>query len=174
MPRVDFLNLGQLDSAFKQFRDICTGQYIRIYAVLPPHVQNMPVEYKVQYLVDQLMFSLTAVSPCASDELKRAETWLIGIVQFLLTRCNEDDQTFYNIAKLFRLPYDTRQYMFEEPISAYAALRSETKPPAAFEQFDAAVFFLLESCGKTGQAKDAFLKFTALLDELKADIKQEN
>lgn len=160
-------DLRVLENTLKQIRGICLGQNVPMFVVMPPHVRDMPVEYRVTQVVDQLMFSLTAVSFCDPNELKRAESWLTGLVKFLLTSCNEDDQTFFNIAKLFRLPIGIRQCMFEEPFSVYSALRNEATPPVVFECFDEAVFYLLNSCGKAEQAKEAIFKLNALLLELK-------
>lgn len=169
MPRIDQqMHLRAVRDTVEQLYNICMGQGTPLCAVLPSHIRNMPLEYKVGQLVDQLVFSLTAVSNCAPDELRRAESWLAGIVFFLLTRCSEGDGTFSNIARLFRQPIDTRRYIFEESLRAYDPLRTERNTPAAFEHYDEAVLYLLISRGLGDQIQSNFVRLQSFLTEMRS------
>lgn len=147
--------IKEVDKALERLRARCLGQNRMLVEVLPLHMKDKPTKEQAEQLAGQLLFALVNASygtHCDGPQQARCRQWLEDLIRYLLEKCNEEDQTFYNLMRLVRSPTDVRNLMFEKYLDAESDVRTH-EPPKLLQKLELAIWWLLGVHKKQGNAK---------------------
>jgi len=156
----------RVDQLMKKLQAVCLGQNTPLSAVLPPALLRESQERQADFLARQLTFALALA---CDDEVshgvyERSRAWLKDAILYLLRRCRSEDQNFYEVGKLIRLPLPVREILLADSAEMFVLARDETMP-WPLENYDIAVVMLLASLRLDAPMKQFFRRAEALGNE---------
>ena len=164
--RDEELYLHRVEKAIEQLRTKCLGQDTALAEVLPSHFKQASQGRQAAQIAEQITYSLAAVSSQISpSELEESRQWLYGIVLYLLTNCNANDQSLGAIKRILEMPKQVRRILFLDADSQlYAVLREDAESPECLrDSFDAAVYRVLVSVERQKNAQEVYENLKEIL-----------
>jgi len=142
----------QVKALTDDFYAACLGQNTHITAIVPQNLVYTPMTMAAN-IARQLTSTL---APFGGDT--ECQKWLYDIALYLLTECNEDDQTFREIVLLANVKDHIRDALF----SSLGQRKSRGTPPVALKYLDLAIIQLLKSKGLFENAEMVFTKLNSI------------
>lgn len=137
--------IKEVDKAMERLRAHCLGQNRKLVEVLPLHMRDKTTKEQAEQLAGQLLFALLSASYgayCDGSQQTRCRQWLEDLICYLLEKCNEEDQTFYNLVRLVKSSRDVRNIMFEKYLDTESDIRTH-EPPQLLQELELAIWWLL-------------------------------
>lgn len=142
------------------------GQNFQMETILPKHLKELDDKKKAKQITAQLIFALAKTPEgkhSSPEELHLCREWLRTTIYYLLTQCDEESQTFYEMKRLMLLSKTTREIIFRDLWGLHSSAVIGKKAPALFKELDLAILWTLKATGQLSEVKNMHGKVQELV-----------
>ena len=138
--------LKQVDRLLTSLRIFLLVQDTALETLLLPKLMQASVNTQAAFLANRLLFALIRIRPAdTTPPPNQIWHWLYESTLFLLTQCNPNDRTLYNLQRTLKLPQSSRFFLFDIPHrnEEFSHIRCDIIPPELINDLESAFLHIV-------------------------------